>query len=93
MRGRRRCGDGDLSALDGESGGIGFGGIHVGRGIFQVRRGACRSSWTPATGEVVASKRVRGEAGKSGLRIGINRGGVAKEAGAFGNFHQQLPVL
>ena len=68
----------------GESGGIGFGGIRVGGGSSKSAVVLVVKLVDTTTGEVVASKRVRGEAGKSGLRIGINRGGVGADAGAFG---------
>lgn len=68
----------------GESGGIGFGGIRIGGGSSKSAVVLVVKLVDTTTGEVVASKRVRGEAGKSGLRIGINRGGVGADAGAFG---------
>jgi curli biogenesis system outer membrane secretion channel CsgG len=67
----------------GESGGIGFGGIRVGGGGSKSAVVIVVKLVDTTTGEVIASKRVRGEAGKTGLRIGINRGGVAADAGAF----------
>lgn len=68
----------------GESGGIGFGGIRVGGGSSKSSVVLVVKLIDTTSGEVVASKRVRGEAGKSGLRLGINRGGVSSDVGAFG---------
>jgi len=67
----------------GESGGIGFAGIRVGGSSGKSSIVLMAKLIDTTTGEVVASKRVRGEAGKSGIRLGVNRGGVATDVGAF----------
>jgi curli biogenesis system outer membrane secretion channel CsgG len=70
-------------STSGENGGFGIGGIRVGGSSSKSTVVLVVKLIDSTTGEQVASKRVRGEAGKSGLSIGINRGGGSGNLGAF----------
>lgn len=55
----------------GDGGGIGFGGFKIGAGGTKSAIVLVVKIIDSTSGEVVASKRIRGEAGKSGLTLGI----------------------
>jgi curli biogenesis system outer membrane secretion channel CsgG len=67
----------------GDAGGIGFRGLRVGGSSSKSAVVVVVKLIDTTTGEVVASKRVRGEAGKSGLSLGVNRHGVGGNLESF----------
>lgn len=67
----------------GDVGGIGFGGFKIGGASAKSAIVLVVKIIDTTTGEAVASKRIRGEAGKSGLALGIIHRGVAAGLGSF----------
>lgn len=70
-------------STSGDSGGFGIGGIRVGGSSAKSTLAVVVKLIDTTTGEQVASKRIRGEAGKTGLNISIFRGGGAGNLGTF----------
>lgn len=67
----------------GDSGGIGFRGIRIGAGSNKASIEVVVRLVDTTTGQVVASKRISGEAGGTQLRLGFSRNGVGGDLGGF----------
>jgi curli biogenesis system outer membrane secretion channel CsgG len=67
----------------GDGGGIGIRGLRIGVSSSKSAVVVMVKLIDTTTGEVVASKRIRGEAGKTGLRLGVARHGVGGDLSSF----------
>lgn len=67
----------------GETGGIGFRGIRIGAGSNKATIEVVVKLIDTTSSQVVASKRISGEAGGTKLNIGFHRSGVGGNLGAF----------
>lgn len=70
-------------SASGKDGGIGFGGIRIGGKREEAQVTAIIKITDSTTGEIVAQERVIGRAGRTGLKIGIRRGGFSGDLGGF----------
>ncbi len=78
---------GDITHFDegtsGGGGGIGFGGIRVGAGGGTSEINAVMYIIDSSTGQVLASKKCYGKVTKTGLSVGISKGGFSGDVGGF----------
>lgn len=78
---------GDITHFDpgtsGGKGGIGFGGIRIGAGGGTSEINAVMYIIDSSTGQVLASKKCYGKVTKTGLSVGISKGGFSGDVGGF----------
>ncbi len=78
---------GDITHFDegtsGGGGGIGFGGIRIGAGGGTSEINAVMYIIDSSTGQVLASKKCYGKVTKTGLSVGISKGGFSGDIGGF----------
>lgn len=70
-------------STSGRDGGFSFRGIRVGGGHEQAQVSVIVKLIDSTTGEIVAQERVVGRAGKTGLTVGLTRGGFNTDLGGF----------
>lgn len=87
VRSARYLASGSITSVEynqaGTGGGLSFKGISLGANSKKAQIDAIIKIIDSTTGQIVAKQSVRGEAGRSGLTVGVYRGGFGGQLGGF----------